>query len=248
VSQALREYRRVLTSNDKGNIAEAAITLEALKLGIEVLKPVAEHVRYDVAFDFGHRILRVQCKWARLNGAVVCAHLVGFRQTAKGAVRSTYSADEIDAVALYCDELKRVYLVPIKVVDGQSAIQLRLSPPKNAQRAAINWAERYSLSGAVAQLGERCHGMAEVRGSSPLSSIAQPDAESTVGAHRFRNHFGYWMERAAAGDEILITRRGRRFARLGPPDPRLATTDTAPAEGRAAALAAVPAGTARTSR
>ena len=26
------------------------------------------------------------------------------------------------------------------------------------------------------------------------------------------------MERAAAGDEILITRRGRRYARLGPPD------------------------------
>jgi antitoxin (DNA-binding transcriptional repressor) of toxin-antitoxin stability system len=29
------------------------------------------------------------------------------------------------------------------------------------------------------------------------------------------------MERAAAGEEILITRRGRRYARLGPPDPQL---------------------------
>src|SRR5215218_10370624 len=113
----------MLSSNDKGNIAE--------------------NVRYDLAFDLGHRILRVQCKWARLNGAVVCAHLVGFRQTSKGPVRSTYSSDEIDAVALYCDELNRVYLIPIEVVDGQSAIQLRLTPPKNAQRAAINWAEKY---------------------------------------------------------------------------------------------------------
>ncbi len=43
----------MLTSNDKGNIAEVAITLEAMKLGIEVLKPVAEHVRYDLAFDLG---------------------------------------------------------------------------------------------------------------------------------------------------------------------------------------------------
>jgi antitoxin (DNA-binding transcriptional repressor) of toxin-antitoxin stability system len=25
------------------------------------------------------------------------------------------------------------------------------------------------------------------------------------------------MQRAAAGDEILITRRGKRYARLGPP-------------------------------
>ena len=43
----------MLTSNDKGNIAEAAIALEAIKLGIDVLKPVAEHGRYDLAFDLG---------------------------------------------------------------------------------------------------------------------------------------------------------------------------------------------------
>jgi prevent-host-death family protein len=39
-----------------------------------------------------------------------------------------------------------------------------------------------------------------------------------VGAHRFRNHFGYYMERAAAGTEVLVRRRGRPYARLGPPD------------------------------
>ncbi len=37
-----------------------------------------------------------------------------------------------------------------------------------------------------------------------------------VGAHKFRNHFGYYMERAAAGADILIRRRGRPYARLGP--------------------------------
>jgi antitoxin (DNA-binding transcriptional repressor) of toxin-antitoxin stability system len=29
------------------------------------------------------------------------------------------------------------------------------------------------------------------------------------------------MQLVAAGREIVITRRGRRFARLGPPDPQL---------------------------
>jgi len=37
-----------------------------------------------------------------------------------------------------------------------------------------------------------------------------------VGAHLFRNHLGYYMERAAAGQEILVTRRGRPVVRLGP--------------------------------
>jgi hypothetical protein len=54
----------VRTTNDKGNIAEAAVALEAIKLGVRVLKPVVEHCRYDLAFDLGERIVRVQCKWA----------------------------------------------------------------------------------------------------------------------------------------------------------------------------------------
>ena len=217
----------MLTSNDKGNIAELAIALEATKLGIEVLKPVSEHVRYDLAFDLGHRILRVQCKWARFQGAVVAVNLVGYRLTSRGSVRTKYSPDEIDAVAAYCHELNRVFFIPASEVTERAAVYLRIEEPKNGQRAALNWADDYSL-GAIAQLGERLRGTQEVAGSSPASSTPEEHADVVVGAHRFRNHFGYWMERAAAGDEILITRRGRRYARLGPPDPQLATTHTSP--------------------
>jgi len=53
----------VLTSNDKGNIAEAAIALEAVKLGIDVLKPVAEHGRYDLALE-----LAAGCSESSANG------------------------------------------------------------------------------------------------------------------------------------------------------------------------------------
>ena len=45
--------------------------------------------------------------------------------------------------------------------------------------------------------------MAEVRGSSPLSSTATvAPRRQSVGAHEFRNRFGFYLERAAAGDEI----------------------------------------------
>jgi prevent-host-death family protein len=37
-----------------------------------------------------------------------------------------------------------------------------------------------------------------------------------VGAHDFREKFGWYLERAAAGDEFLITRRGKPYARLLP--------------------------------
>jgi len=52
----------VRSSNEKGAIAEAVIAAEATKLGIRVLRPIADHARYDLAFDLGTRLLRVQCK------------------------------------------------------------------------------------------------------------------------------------------------------------------------------------------
>jgi hypothetical protein len=162
----------VLTSNEKGNIAEAAIALEAIKLGIDVLKPIAEHGRYDLLFDIGGHIIRVQCKWGALDrsAGVICVRVGGSRHTPAGYVRSTYSGDEVDAIAVYCGELDEAFLVPIEVAEGRSAIRLRIEPPKNAQRACINLASEYRL-GAIAQLGERPAGSREVVGSSPTSSI-----------------------------------------------------------------------------
>jgi hypothetical protein len=49
-----------------GQIAAAAI-----ELGVSVLKPMSEHGRYDLVFDLGERLLRVQCKWANRKGDVV---------------------------------------------------------------------------------------------------------------------------------------------------------------------------------
>jgi len=37
-----------------------------------------------------------------------------------------------------------------------------------------------------------------------------------VGAHKFRNHFGYYMEQAAAGTNVLIRRHGKPYVRLLP--------------------------------
>jgi hypothetical protein len=188
----------VLSSNDKGNIAEAAIALEAIKLGIDVLRPVAEHGRYDLLFDFGATVARVQCKWGALDrtAGIICVRVGGSRHTPGGYVRSTYSVDEIDAVAIYCAELDEVFLVPVSVVAGRSAIRLRIDPPRNGQRACINLASEYRL-GAIAQLGERPAGSREVVGSSPTSSTTSPERSSVVGANEFRDHFGYWIDRAS---------------------------------------------------
>jgi prevent-host-death family protein len=240
----------VMNPNLRGTVGEMAIALEAVSLGLDVFKPLSEHSRCDLVLGVGCELHRVQCKSARKNGEVLEINLVSSWHTPSGYVRNRYSADEIDLVAAHCHELGTNYLFPFdKVAEGKSGIQLRLSPPLNGQRAAIHFAAEYEFAGAVAQLGRAPAWHAGGRGfeSHQLHSPNQPTSHE-VGAHEFREKFGYWMERAAAGDDILITRRGRRYTRLSPADPQLATTDTDPAAAPASAQAAAPRRTAGTSR
>lgn len=212
-----------VNTNDKGNVAELAVAKEAAELGLSVLAPLTEHERYDLVLGIGNRLLRVQCKWANCKGDVVAVHLASSRRGPNGYIRSNYSPGEVDAIGIYCGDLDRCFLVPIEVIAGQWSMQLRLAPPRNGQRAALHFADDYNL-GAVAQLAERRHGMAEAEGSNPSSStnqeIPSEGQVEDVGAHKFRNHFGYYMEQAAAGADILIRRRGKPYARLGPAVPR----------------------------
>jgi prevent-host-death family protein len=219
------EHLFVLSTNEKGAIAETAIAAAATKLGISVLRPIVEHGRYDLAFEIGNRLRRVQCKWGQLDdaGAVVRVALKSNRLTPAGYVQRAYTADEIDLVAIYCAPLDRCYLLPIELVAGRRAIHLRVTPPLNGQRACIQLASSFEFDGAVAQLEERDAGSVEVRGSSPLSSISpsapeEPNSAAViqVGSHEFRNHFGHYLERAAAGDQVEIARHGRPYARLVP--------------------------------
>jgi prevent-host-death family protein len=208
--------------NNKGNVAELAIAKEAASLGLPVLTPLTEHGRYDLAIEIGGHLMRVQCKWARYDGNVVTVRVDRCRTSRRGYVRSSYQTDEIDALAAYCEPLDRCYLLPVDMVAGRRSVCLRTSPARNGQRAAINFAATYEF-GAVAQLAERPDGIRKAEGSSPSSSINQDvsniPASEEVGAHKFRNHFGYYMERAAAGTDILIRRRGKPYARLGPAEP-----------------------------
>jgi prevent-host-death family protein len=207
--------------NRKGNIAELAFATEATRLGLEVYKPLTEHGRCDFVLGIRNHLIKVQCKWAARKDEVICVRLkASSHSPTRGYVTSTYQAGEVDALGVYCGDLDRCYLIPIERVAGQQMVTLRLGAARNNQRAALNWASDYELPGAVAQLAERFAGSEEARGSNPLSSTPEAAVEAPaveeVGAHQFRNHFGYYLERAAAGTEVLVSRRGKPHARLCP--------------------------------
>jgi hypothetical protein len=119
----------VLTTDQKGAIAEAAIALAAIKLGIDVYRPVAEGGRFDMIFVIDYRLLRVQCKWAPLYGDRVIIRCHSNRRAREGLRRRFYTADEIDAFAAYCPDLDRCYFMPIGSFAARTQIILRFRRP-----------------------------------------------------------------------------------------------------------------------
>ena len=169
--------RFVLTTDQKGNVAETAIAAAAVKLGVEVYRPIGEGQRYDLIFDIDSRLLRIQCKWSTRYDDILIVRCYSTRRIAGGKIVSRrYTEAEIDAVAVYCDELDRCYLLPVELWSGRRQIHLRLAPARNNQLLGINWAKDFEFDatlrphGAIAQLGERRRGTPKVAGSSPAGS------------------------------------------------------------------------------
>lgn len=160
----------MLTPTEKGNIAEAKLAAAAIELGIGVCLPIGDGCRYDLIFDLGSHLLRVQCKWSPRRGDVIVVRFRTNRYSpGQGYICTQYTAEEVDAIGAYCPELDRCYLLPIAEFEGRANSHLRLARSRNNQERGVRMAAPYEL-GAIAQLGERRAGSAKVVGSSPTSS------------------------------------------------------------------------------
>jgi hypothetical protein len=166
----------MLTTDQKGAYAESMIAAVAIGEGVGVSKPLTDE-RYDLIFDVGERLWRIQCKWAVKLNDVVIVRCRRVRRGPEGLIRRTYLPGEIDAVAAYCAAIGACYFLPAALSVGHAAVQLRLAPTKNNQAIGIKWAQDFELratlaklNGPIAQLGERVAGSDEVVGSIPTGS------------------------------------------------------------------------------
>jgi hypothetical protein len=141
----------VLTTNQKGAIAEMKIAAIAIDVGVGVCLPVADEA-YDLILDVGHSLLRVQCKWAARIGETVLIRCRRCRRGPQGLIHRSYASGEIDAVAAYCRELDQAYLLPVEMSVERAAVQLRLTPTRNNQKMGIHWARDFELGATLSRL------------------------------------------------------------------------------------------------
>jgi len=142
----------VLTTDQKGAIAELAIAQAAAELGVGVFKALTDGERYDLIFETGAALIRVQCKWAPLSDQTVVVRCYSNRRAREGLRRRSYTASEADAIAAYCPGLDRCFLIPATRFDGHLQLLLRLAPSRNNQRLGVNWADDYDFAARLTAL------------------------------------------------------------------------------------------------
>ncbi len=60
-------------------------------------------------------------------------------------MRRPYTSGEVDAIAAYCPDTDRCYLVPPHLFSGRPSMHLRLLPTRNNQQLRVNWARDYEF-------------------------------------------------------------------------------------------------------
>ncbi len=139
----------------RGLATHLAVAQRLVERGYEVLQPLGDHLRYDLAYyvpasggigPFGRqepRLVRIQCKTARISKDQAYLNFNTSNMTGGRRERRGYRED-VEFFGVYSPETGKVYLIPVEVVpEGQA--YLRLKKAKNNQEKGIIWAKDYEM-------------------------------------------------------------------------------------------------------
>src|SRR5688572_27024356 len=125
----------------RGEVTEAVVLSEFVRLGVDVFVPWAHHLPFDLLVSAdGDTFLRVQCKSGRERGGCV---IFNSASTDHGRGPQHYR-DRADLFAVWCPTVDQVYIVPVEEA-GNRDTSLRLRPTRNNQVRRIRLAEEYTL-------------------------------------------------------------------------------------------------------
>ena len=118
-----------------------------MKLGIDVYRPVVEGGRYDLVSASARASFASSASGPADAEASLQSGVPRVAGPRDGLLHRTYKASEIDAIAAYCPETERCYLLPSALVAGRRELSLRLDPTRNGQKVGIRWADDFESRG-----------------------------------------------------------------------------------------------------
>lgn len=129
-----------------GLTAHTAILHKLVSMGFEVLQPLNDDLRYDLAYYWQEtrELIRIQCKAGRYDSDKGCILFKNFNRSGGRTARRGYAGDA-EYFGIYCAELNKVYLVPIDIVPYAGEVGLRVQAAKNNQQKKVIWARDYEI-------------------------------------------------------------------------------------------------------
>jgi hypothetical protein len=138
----------------KGLAAHLAIAQRLIELGFEVLEPVGNHLRYDIAYyvpaDAGEKaqLVRIQCKSARLSKDGACLLFNAFNLGGEGKRQKRGYHGDAEYFCVYSHDLRKVYMIHVDECPiGETNLRLESTgrPGKNQYSTGVRRAKNYEI-------------------------------------------------------------------------------------------------------
>ncbi len=132
----------------KGDIAEQAVVLYALKQDWGVLQPVGDRLPYDLVLDVNGCLLKVQVKsaWFDSNKENYVVDNRRTKTNRREMVRSNYKSSDFDFAIIFIEELNVFYVMPCEVfLSYGSEIHLVESNKRQRKPRSADYREAWEL-------------------------------------------------------------------------------------------------------
>lgn len=136
-----------MTTKQIGNIGEAKVLSEFVRLGIPVYLPFGDNEKADLIAEFNGKLNKIQVKSSqKIVEDKVKFSLVSSTMHRQNGVKHIYTENEIDYFALYNLERDKVYLISINE-EGlpKSEVTIRFNPPKTKNQFKTFLEEDYLI-------------------------------------------------------------------------------------------------------
>lgn len=131
-----------MNTKDIGDLSESAVVKELKSMGYTVLTPFGDNASYDVVYDNGKELKKVQVKHGRVDDRAVKATLEKCRHNGKSMRHEKYEEGDLDEYMIYCSEKDIVYVVPFEDAP-ETEICLRFE--SETDHPSIRWAIDYEI-------------------------------------------------------------------------------------------------------
>ena len=136
-----------------GLAAHTAVLHKLVSRGFEVLQPVGNHLRYDLAYyvpaSAGEKaqLVRIQCKTARLSRDKTCLLFNAFNLGGEGKLQKRGYQGHAEYFGIYTPETKRVYLIHVNECPiGETSLRLvSTGKGRDPYRNGVRWAKDFEI-------------------------------------------------------------------------------------------------------